>query len=114
MCGRVAEKLEKTSIEDAVLNVCENCASYGRRIFEGKKEWKEKPLEVVSLNPSFASIIKLKREALGLSREELARKINEKLSYLERIENGKTRPEQGTTKKLEKTLKIRLLGYEEK
>jgi putative transcription factor len=45
---------------------------------------------------------------MGWKREELARKINEKLSVLEKLEKGRMRPPDALVSKLERTLQVRL------
>ena len=111
LCGRNAAK--KAVVEEALLNVCSDCVRYGVEVREGEKPVKEKavPLEDVSLDPSFATIIRTRREALGLNRDELAKKMGEKSSVISRVEKG-MHPTVHLTKKLEKALKIKLLGYE--
>ena len=49
------------------------------------------------------------REKLGLSHEELGKKIREKASVLRKIETGKMTPNNQLVTKLEHTLKIKLL-----
>ncbi|MBI2076045.1 MAG: TIGR00270 family protein [Candidatus Aenigmarchaeota archaeon] len=111
LCGRNA--VRKAVVEEALLNVCSDCVRYGTEVREVEKPVKEKPvsLEDVSLDPSFATIIKSRRESLGFDREELAKKIGEKVSVISRVEKG-MHPTVHLTKKLEKALKIKLLGYE--
>ncbi len=111
ICGRTATK--KAIIEEALLNVCGKCLQLGKEINE---ETLTKPLKPVypiqelTLDPSFAIIIKSKREALGFSRDQLASLIKEKSSVIERIEHG-MRPTKDVAKKLEHALKVKILGY---
>jgi len=51
------------------------------------------------------------RKKLGMSIEELGKRINEKASVLERVEKG-MRPTDALARKLEKALKIKLLDFE--
>ena len=51
----------------------------------------------------------LKREAQGLSHEDLGRKLNEKASVLKRLESHKMRPNNKLAEKLQRALKIKLL-----
>ena len=57
----------------------------------------------------YADIIRQAREKRGLSTEELGLKINEKESFLKKIEAGKTAPTELLISKLEHFLKIKLL-----
>ena len=111
ICGKAASK--KAMIEEALLNVCSACAKLGSEVKqEAPKPVKRTyPLEELSIDPSFAVIIKAKREATGLSRGQLAQQIKERSSVIERIERG-MRPTSDVAKKLEHALKIKILGYE--
>lgn len=114
VCGRKGV-LTRTLVEGTVLSVCSKCSGFGSRVPEvrpmTRKE--EMPIEEVSIDPSFATIIRLRREALGLKIGELAKKINEKESTIARIEQGKMNPDVKTAKKLEKALEVRLFINEE-
>jgi putative transcription factor len=57
----------------------------------------------------YDSKIRQAREKLGISHEELGKKINEKASVLRKIETGKMTPNNQLVTKLEHTLKIKLL-----
>jgi len=54
------------------------------------------------------------RERMNLTREEFAKKINEKESIIKRIEHEDMRPNQALTKKIERFLKIKLTKVYEK
>ncbi len=58
---------------------------------------------------NYAEVIREAREKLGLSHEELGKKINEKESFLRKIETGKTAPNELLVSKLEHLMKIKLL-----
>ncbi|MCW4028266.1 MAG: multiprotein bridging factor aMBF1 [Candidatus Bathyarchaeota archaeon] len=57
----------------------------------------------------YATIIRNAREKLGLSHEDLGKKINEKASLLRHIETGKAAPNNQLANKLEHALKITLM-----
>jgi putative transcription factor len=57
----------------------------------------------------YDSKIRQAREKLGLSHEELGKKINEKASVLSKLETGKMTPNNMLVTKLEHALKIKLL-----
>ena len=114
-------------IEGAKLTVCIECAKHGRIVCE------EAPAKQVPVRKPFVSIpakkkvvkatvdttreivegydskIRGAREKLGLSHEELGKKIREKASVLRKIETGKMTPNNQLVTKLEHTLKIKLL-----
>ncbi|MEM7819959.1 MAG: multiprotein-bridging factor 1 family protein [Candidatus Aenigmatarchaeota archaeon] len=116
LCGKDTE-LIKAKIEGAVVSVCKKCSKLGEVIIEAKPiKIKEKPkvmIEETTIDPKFAQIIKNARESMKLTREDLAKKINEKVSVIENIEHG-MRPTDNTARKLENALRIKLLGYEVK
>jgi putative transcription factor len=116
LCGKNAE-LVRAKIEGTVISVCVNCSRLGKTILEAKpvqmKARSEIIIDTIEINPRFADMIKTARETAGLSREELATKINEKLAVIERAEHGH-RPTDAAAHKIEKALGINLLGYEQK
>jgi putative transcription factor len=57
----------------------------------------------------YDSKIRQAREKIGISHEELGKKINEKASVLRKIETGKMTPNNMLVTKLEHALKIKLL-----
>jgi len=117
-------------IEGAKLTVCIECSKHGRVMREEEIEFRrrtpKKPLmstpfiqkkksaqskvaitqEVVE---GYNSKIRQAREKLGLSHEELGKKINEKASVLSKLETGKMSPNNLLVTKLEHALKIKLL-----
>ena len=102
-------------VEGAKLNVCQDCSGSGKLIrapapvrdpdapvHKGKVE-----MEVVD---GFGSIIAAARKRMGLPLEVLAERINEKHSFLERVEHEKTLPDVKLAHKLERELGIKLLA----
>lgn len=118
LCGAEGE-LFRAKVEGTELTVCRNCGKFGK-IFEpvrerkdipekkaDKKEAAEEPLEMVV--GDFSKIIREKREGLGLSQKDFAKKINEKESFLHKMETGELKPSIDTSRKLEKILGIKLV-----
>ena len=58
----------------------------------------------------YGSIIKRARESIGLTQEQLAKKLGIKLSYLKKIENGLIPPPIALAKKIERILNIRIVA----
>ena len=126
LCGKSDENLFRTLIENVELNVCSECSKFGKALapikrytpkeqhrMMQKSEEKEEKIELIVEN--YAEIIKNKREAMGLSQKDFAKKINEKESTIHHIETGTLEPSLSLTKKLESILGIKLVEeHEEK
>ncbi len=131
VCGRKIYNSPITAlIEGAKLTVCVECSKHGKIVREDygieqktprktllplpAKMQKRKPIEVrVEITQEVAEgyhlQIRQAREKLGLSHEELGKKINEKASVLSKLETGKMTPNNVLVTKLEHALKIKLL-----
>ncbi len=127
MCGK-DKNLVIAIIEGTEMNVCNECAKFGKVIKKIEPEPKlkekkkieevikeEKKREVIQIiNPDYGDIIKKKRESLGLKQEEFAKRINEKISIIHKIETGNFEPSIALARKIERFLKIKLIEqYEE-
>jgi len=129
MCGK-DKNLVIAIIEGTEMNVCNECAKFGkvikkidpepklkerkRKIEELIKEEKEKKEVIQIINPDYGNIIKKKRESLGLKQEEFAKRINEKISIIHKMETGNFEPSIALARKIERFLKIKLIEqYEE-
>jgi len=120
MCGKESELL-RTSIENTILNVCRNCAKYGKILGPVKRpEARARPRkleekEVVQIIiPGYGKAVKNARESMGLTHEEFANRISEKSSIIHKIETESIEPSLALAQKLERFLKIRLIEeYEE-
>jgi putative transcription factor len=64
-------------------------------------------LEVVE---DFSNRIRKAREKIGLTQEDLARRVKEKLSIIQKIESGKITPDMKLCRELEHSLRISLLA----
>jgi len=129
VCGRrIRGTPYRAVIEGAKLTVCNECVKLGSIFWEAKTEprlkrvakrlpkpmlaAKKKPVkleESLELVEDFSAKVRQAREKLGLSQEDLGRKINEKVSVLRKIESGKMTPDYRLAEKLEHALRIRLL-----
>ncbi|WP_406534665.1 multiprotein bridging factor aMBF1 [Methanobrevibacter sp.] len=129
ICGKPVPENNpiRAKIEGSVMVVCKECSKLGtiqkappkpkfRQQPKGKKQSttrtrnysrNDEPTE--ELIEDFEVEIRKAREAKGWSREDLGKKINERVSVITRIETGKMTPDTKLTKKLEKTLNIKLL-----
>ena len=135
VCGRkIHTEPIRAEIEGAKLTVCMDCSKYGRVITREEFELARKT--AASVRPSGALVpvhvpikkiearveitqemvedypnkIRQAREKLGVSHEDLGKKINEKASVLRKLETGKMVPNNMLVTKLEHVLKIKLLA----
>jgi len=113
ICGRNCDEIFLISVEGTKLNVCSGCSHCGSFISR-VDETPVRERTIVREEPetdiidNYSSIIAQNRQKMGLSQEELAKKINENLNFIRNIEKGKLIPTEKTAKKLEKLFKIRL------
>lgn len=120
MCGSEQPRLRPVSVEGTRLMLCDRCARFGeeirptggRRTPPPRSPGGGRPPRVAQsvydLAPDFPDRLRRAREAQGWKREELARKINEKLSVVEKLEKGRMRPPDTLVAKLERTLQVKL------
>jgi len=119
ICGREIHGRGHTIVvEGSEMTVCSLCKDYGEEkstvVQHGivkvvKKEKKVKPIEFTEeLVENYNEIIKREREKRGWSQEELAKKIQEKVSLIRKIENKEITPEPEVVEKLERTLGVKL------
>lgn len=124
-------------IEGAKLTVCTECSKHGKVVWEEpakpvavsqqlpfpshgatmhgsppiKKKFIIKRVDASQeIIENYADAIREAREQLGISHEDLGKKINEKESVLRKIETGKMAPDDQLISKLEHSLKIKLLA----
>ena len=134
VCGhKIREDPITAIIEGAKLTVCVECSKHGKIVYEEPAAPKptaafaafkktQAPPSMVQRKPvvaavqitqevteDYASMIRVAREKLGLTHEELGKKINEKASVLRNLEVGKMAPNNQLASKLEHMLKIKLL-----
>ena len=129
ICGKPVPENNpiRAKIEGSVMVVCKECSKLGTvqkappkpkyvKQNKGKKpantrkrnySRNDEPSE--ELIEDFSFEVRKARETKDWSREDLGRKINERVSVITRIETGKMTPDTKLTKKLEKALNIKLL-----
>jgi len=130
VCGRrIIGQPFKAMIEGAKMLVCSECSKLGSVYWEAKTEprmkkvskrlpqpmiapRKQPPIiveESVELIDDFGAKVRRSREKLGMSHEDLGKKISEKVSVLRKIESGKMTPNNLLIEKLQHALKIKLM-----
>lgn len=124
LCGKTVFEKIFAEVEGKRSMVCQECAgAFGRDIksfdderpsisrqgLEREKAAKKPVLdEGLDLSEDFGKRISAKRQKIGLTVEELARKIFEKESTLHKIEAQKLIPSDSLVSKLEKALSVSL------
>jgi putative transcription factor len=119
-------------IEGANMTVCSQCSKLGSGVWEPKT--KPRPKRIMPFQPVQAykkpkptmapptslelvdkvgEVIRQARRNLGITHEDLGRKINERVSVLRKIENGKLEPDLALAERLEHTLKVKLRVHPE-
>ena len=126
MCGKKVSSLKAILIEGSTLNVCGNCARFGKATkpeiaatpveIAQRLELREKRLRTKNvfenieneLVDDYAKKIRDARTKMNLTPEELGKRINEKKTVITKIESKSMRPDENLIKKLETTLNIKL------
>ncbi|ACV25177.1 multiprotein bridging factor aMBF1 [Methanocaldococcus fervens] len=131
LCGKLTNKLYKVIIEGSEMQVCKECAKFGKspKTYSrlGKKPTiigrgtstnmqTKKPAKrrrdifdtLPMLREDYGDVIREAREKRGLSIEDLAKKLKMKASTLQKFERYELEPNEREIKILEKELKINL------
>src|SRR3989344_2651043 len=117
LCGREVEEFVSAVIEGSTLQVCSNCSKFGQ-VVERKGKINVKPIKQVKRSelddiefivPKYSALIKEARERKGLTQEELAKNINEKVSLIHQVESGHMKPDLNLALKIGKYFEIRLV-----
>jgi len=136
MCGKDVESTSRVRIEGSVLGLCPDCARFGKaldpvplpgsaavshrvgypggasRAGGNPRSMQERDLyqEIgeMELAPDWAKRIRVARESLQWTPEQLGKKLNEKKSVVLKIESGNFRPPDELVRRIERMLKVRL------
>ena len=116
MCGR-EEANARVAVEGTTLSLCTGCARYGKVVgkialaAERKKQEKQAPAEEENefVMANSGQLLKQKREKLGMTQDEFARKIAVKESILHKMETGAYTPAMEDARRIEKILGLRLI-----
>lgn len=132
MCGKNTN-LFITNIEGAKMQLCKECASYGKvlgnvktreekileeerikKILDKGKKSNYKDFEThETLATNFGQIIRKKRESLQITQTEFAKMLNIKESEIHHMEHGDFKPQIELARKIEKMLKVTLIVKED-
>ncbi len=119
ICGKPIRKGYKIIVEGSEMTVCEDCKSLGvekpkvpQRRTVSKTVSRPKVRTDIDLGEELVEdyhvIIRRERERRGWSQEELAKRIQEKVSLVRKIENAEITPEPDVIEKLERVLGVKL------
>ncbi len=112
LCGK-EENLARAKIEGTLLNVCTKCAVFGELISTPKPIARpvhsERKKDIFIITPDYAPLIRKAREQAGLKQDELASRLHEKASLLQKMEVGDIAPSMALAKKLEDFFRIKLI-----
>jgi putative transcription factor len=116
ICGKETKKIFLTEIEGVVLRACEECSKGGKilniitknnkpKIERQMPNYQEEEYELIE---DYGKVIEEARKKIGISLEELAKRIGEKESLIRKIEREEIKPSDKIINKLEKFLKVKL------
>ncbi len=135
MCGKDVSAPNRVRVEGSILQLCADCSKFGTvlagagptaslpatagapspladRLARGSRRLEErdlfKELPDLELAADWPKRIRLAREKLGWTPEDLAKKLNEKKSIVLKLEAGAFHPPDTLVPKIEHLLKVRL------
>jgi len=112
LCGKES-KIVPALIEGVELNACPNCAKHGQilkkpnLVKKKARDSAEGPEKIIVKD--YSKLIKTKREQLGMTQEEFAKSVNEKLSTMNNIESGNLKPTIALAEKLKRKYGLKLV-----
>lgn len=119
LCGTtIYGRSHTVEVDGAILRVCDKCARFGKKVVLRPSPPAKRNVTTVRetmfdenlvVSEDFHILIKKAREALGLTQEELGRKLGEKTSVISKLETGKLKPSIPLARKIEHALKIKIL-----
>lgn len=128
ICGSEVRHLTTVVVERATLDVCDRCARFGtpvdtkpvsdkgvtalRRATGSRKTSGGTSNLEYDVVDGYGALIRSARERLGLTQEDLGKKVSEKSSTVHRLESESLAPSIALARKLERYLKVKLLEKE--
>ena len=131
LCGNSIQTPKNVIVDGSIFNVCLSCSKRGKpyepnqpskKTFSTKKGSipipQKKPIrsypktiQIIDekvLRPDFGTIIREARMKKGITQENVANQISEKITLYKKIETGGIKPNEILSKKLERVLGIQL------
>ncbi len=111
VCGlEITGEPRRVLIDGVVMLVCERCSSMGRKLGEVEHKLTIEPwFDMPELAEDYPKRIRQAREKLGLTQEELAKRLSERVSVVKRLEAGTLVPDEQLVKKIRRVLGIELI-----
>ena len=128
ICGRVITgPAFRVLVEGAKMLVCSSCQHLGKPYYEEpaarpftpklrmpRTTYHKAPelprgMEESEVAEDYQNLVRSKRMKMGLSQEELAKRVKERLTVIQKIEIGKIAPDSKLCRELEHELRIKLL-----
>jgi putative transcription factor len=79
------------------------------RVAQGRAPELPRGMEEFDIAENYSDLVRRSRAKVGLSQDELAKRVKEKLSLIQKIETGKMAPNTRLCRELEHELRIKLL-----
>jgi putative transcription factor len=117
VCGRPVRSLIQVNIEGSVVRTCSSCSRLGTRLPKIKPRRRVHPQamskrrkeSVLEPRPGYGDMLRERREELGLTQEELGKRLQEKTSVVARLEAERMTPSEALAKKIERHLGIKVM-----
>ncbi len=139
LCGRQMDHYHDVIIDGVRMKVCSDCSRYGKEVntrgparlatYHSDSVPPVRSTPSVPLRSSapprkrtsgiqddfnepvidFGKVIKKRREEMGLSQEELAKRLQEKRNVVAKIEREEIKPDSHTARKIQKIMGIKIL-----
>ena len=130
ICGRaIVGPAFKVKVEGAKMLVCGSCQRLGKpyvddapafhppapgtirlpRITQRRAPELPKEMEEFEVAENFPALVRKRRMKLGWSQDDLAKRVKEKLSVIQKIETGRMAPDTRLCRELQHELKVKLL-----
>ena len=115
ICGKSSSDLSYVKVEGTIFKVCIKCVSLGDKV-DAPIVHVEKKLPSIRrrednqvIVSDYGHRVSVGRQRAGLKQEDLANKLNERLSHIRAVEAGKRTPSLKLARKLENALNIVLI-----
>jgi putative transcription factor len=110
VCGK-CQKLGKPYQEEpqAPRMITSRRPNFQPRVSQRRMAELPKEMDELEVSDNFSELVRKHRMKLGLSQEDLAKRVKEKLSVIQKIETGKMAPDSRLCRELEHELKVKIL-----